>query len=75
MQEVPEDPGAAAVTAKRTTLIALIAAAAVLAGCDAPGDAIKRRAEVVKTCRDSGGEWYNTPGWGESCNFDTRSKP
>lgn len=35
-------------------------------------NAIKHRAAKVKACAEAGGEWFNTPGWGEDCNFDTR---
>lgn len=43
-----------------------------LTGCQSRADVIREKAEVVKACTDSGGEWYNTPGWGENCNFDSR---
>lgn len=32
----------------------------------------QQKAKKVQACVDAGGEWYNTPGWGENCNFDTR---
>jgi hypothetical protein len=35
-------------------------------------DQYRSKGAEVRSCVDSGGEWYNIPGWGESCNFDTR---
>jgi hypothetical protein len=32
----------------------------------------QQKAKDVQACVDAGGEWYNSPGWGENCNFDTR---
>lgn len=43
-----------------------------LTGCVSEADQIRKRAEAVEACKAAGGEWYNTPGWGEYCNFDTR---
>jgi hypothetical protein len=34
----------------------------------------QEEARKIKACTDAGGEWYNSPGWGENCNFDTRNK-
>jgi hypothetical protein len=45
-----------------------------LTGCTTKADLIKEQAKAVQACVEAGGEWYNTPGWGESCNFDTRKK-
>lgn len=46
-----------------------------LTGCSqTPEERYQEKARTVKACVDSGGEWYNTPGWGESCNFDTRKE-
>lgn len=35
-------------------------------------DQYASKGREVKACIANGGDWYNTPGWGESCNFDTR---
>lgn len=45
-----------------------------LSGCQSRADAIREKGEAVKACVESGGEWYNTKGWGDGCNFDTREK-
>lgn len=54
---------------------AIILAAGLLLGltaCQTRTEYMKEKAETVKACVDGGGEWYNDPGWGESCHFDTR---
>lgn len=58
---------------KVTRLAALVLVAAIsLTGCISKEEAFQRKAREVKACTDAGGEWYNTPGWGENCNFDSR---
>lgn len=53
-------------------LLALICLG-TLTGClQTPEEQLQERARIVKTCVDSGGEWYNNPGWGEACHFDSR---
>lgn len=56
--------------------IATLAIAGMLAltGCVSEADNIRERAKAVEACKAAGGEWYNTPGWGEDCNFDTRKE-
>jgi hypothetical protein len=47
--------------------------ALLLVGCDSdPSSMYDHKARQVQACTAAGGEWYNTPGWGEGCNFDTR---
>lgn len=57
---------------KKIYLAGAFAALLALTGCVDDADNIRKRAEAVEACKESGGEWYNTPGWGEYCNFDTR---
>lgn len=58
---------------KRIAALAILAAL-TLTGCVSEAETIRQKAEIVKACTNSGGEWYNTKGWGEDCNFDTRKE-
>lgn len=59
---------------KKIIAACVLIAGLALTGCQSRADSIREKAEVVKACTDSGGEWYNTKGWGEGCNFDTRKE-
>lgn len=56
-------------------ILALVCVGA-LTGCvlQTPEEQLQDRGRVVKACVESGGEWYNTPGWGESCHYDSRKE-
>ena len=63
---------------KALSIALLTAAVLTITACDSTQyevDRLKEKGRIVQACKDSGGWWYNTPGWGEECNYDTRNKP
>lgn len=59
---------------KKLVAVGVLALGLALTGCVSKADQIRHRSEAVEACKAAGGEWYNTPGWGENCNFDTRKE-
>ena len=54
---------------KALSFVFALIVALSLSACESD---IEHRGRQAKECIANGGEWYNTPGWGEACNFDTR---
>lgn len=61
---------------KSLRIVSMIASGALLLSVTACGQSEAEfyieKGKIVQACVDSGGEWFNTPGWGEDCNYDTR---
>lgn len=52
----------------------LVVAVLPLTACVSEEEQIRKKGELVKECVEAGGQWYNTQGWGDDCNFDTRDE-
>jgi len=56
-------------------LLVVLLCVGALTGCtQTPEEYYQEKARTIKACKDAGGEWYDRPGWGESCNFDSRKE-